>query len=160
MTSITLGSPIHFTLGISRERSAWNSIDHPNPQPPTASTFSQVEQLEICESLAYHIRKDNLDMDAPQWLGLLHLFSALQSLYVSKRLVPLIAAALSELTKGRVMEVIPTLRNLFLEELQPSGPAQESMSLFVATRQSSDHPVAVHDWAYRIETLLRTLWHC
>jgi len=110
--------------------------------------LSQVERLEICESGEYPKPKDGSYMDTSQWLGLLHLFSALQSLYVSKGLVPIIAAALRELTKGRAMEVIPTLSSLFLEGLQPSGPAQEAISSFVATRQLSGHPVAVHDWVF------------
>ena len=77
------------------------------------------------------------------------MFSALQSLYVSKGRVPLIATVLRELAKGRVMEVIPTLRNFFLEEPQASGPTQEAIRSFVVARQLSDHPVAVHDWMHR-----------
>jgi len=60
-------------------------------------------------------------MDASHWLGVFHLLTSLQSLYVSKRLVPHVAAALQELTEGRVMEVLPVLDNLFLEGFQPGS---------------------------------------
>jgi hypothetical protein len=85
-------------------------------------------------------------MDSSLWLELFHLFIAVQSLYVTKELVPPIAAALQELGEGRTMEVLPALRNLFFEGLQPAGPVQKAMQSFVASRQLSDHPVVIQNW--------------
>lgn len=61
---------------------------------------------------------------------------------MSKRLGPLVAPALEELTKEGATAVFPKLRTLFVEELQPSGSVREAIEAFVATRWLSDHPVA------------------
>jgi hypothetical protein len=45
---------------------------------------------------------------------------------VSLTLEPLITAALGELTGERMMEVLPVLQNLSLDEPEPSGPARGS----------------------------------
>jgi hypothetical protein len=85
------------------------------------------------------------------WLELFHLFAAVQSLYVSENLVPFVAAALQELTGGLAVEVLPALRILSLEGLQPSGPVQDGIGLFVAARQLSDCPVAIEGWDRRTD---------
>jgi hypothetical protein len=88
--------------------------------------------------------QDNIENT--QWLELLLPLTAVESLYVSKEFVPGITAALQELVRERTTEVLPTLQNLFLEELQGSGPVHESIGLFVAARQLLDHPIAVSLW--------------
>lgn len=75
------------------------------------------------------------------WLGLFSPFVTVQSLCVSKELVPNIACALEGLVKERATAVFPKLRSLFLEELQPSGSVRSAVEAFVATRWFSDHPV-------------------
>jgi hypothetical protein len=67
----------------------------------------------------------------------------LQSLYISKGLVPLIESALQGLVGGRTMEVLPVLRELSLEGLQPSEPVPKGIESFVAARELSGHPLAV-----------------
>jgi len=88
--------------------------------------------------------QDNIEIN--QWLELLHPFTAVKSLYVSKEFAPGIMAALQELVRERTTEVLPTLRNLFLEGLRRSGPVQKSIRLFVAARQLYGHPIAVSLW--------------
>ena len=88
--------------------------------------------------------KDNIDY--AQWLELLHSFSTVKHLYLSKEFAPCVAAALQELIGGRTIEVFPTLENIFLEELQESGPVQEGIGKFVAARQVTSHPVTVSRW--------------
>ena len=53
---------------------------------------------------------------------------------------------LKELVEGRMTEVLPALENIFLEELEPSGPVREGIEQFVATRQVLSHPVTVSRW--------------
>ena len=60
-------------------------------------------------------------------------FASVINLYLSMRVAPRIVAALQELVGARSMEVLPTLQNIFLEELQPSDPVQEGVGKFVAT---------------------------
>jgi hypothetical protein len=109
--------------------------------------LSHVEQFEIYEShWECGERPDVPDVDSSQWLELFHLFNFVQGLYVSKRFLPLVAAALQELTAERAMEVLPALRSLSLQELQPFGSVQEAIKSFVAIRQLSDNPVVIQNW--------------
>ena len=80
------------------------------------------------------------------WLELLHPFASAKNLYLSGQVAPRIVPALQELVGTRTMEVLPTLQNIFLEELQPSGPVQEGIERFVATRQAVSRPIVVSRW--------------
>jgi len=88
---------------------------------------SQVERLKLCgeawDELDSSIEEglDDEDQDDPLWLELLNPFVYVKSLYVSKRLGPLVAFSLKKLTGERVTEVLPRLENLFLEGLGSSG---------------------------------------
>ena len=88
--------------------------------------------------------QDNIENN--QWLALLHPFTAVKNLYVSKEFVPGITAALQELIRERVTDVLPNLQNLFLEGLRRSGPVQRSIGLFAFARQLLGHPIAVSLW--------------
>jgi len=83
------------------------------------------------------------DLGPAQLLELFRQFSAVQSLYVSVNMNPLVVAALNESTGDRAEEVLPALRELFLERLEPSGLLWEAIQLFVTARQHSDHPMAI-----------------
>ncbi|KAN0126443.1 hypothetical protein V8E52_000083 [Russula decolorans] len=80
------------------------------------------------------------------WLELLHPFAAVKNLYLCQKFVPRIAPALQELVGARTAEVLPTLENIFLEGLRPSGPLREGIEKFVTARQLTNHPVAVSRW--------------
>jgi hypothetical protein len=80
------------------------------------------------------------------WLELLRPFTAVRNLYLSKGFAPGIAAGLRELVGGRITEVLPSLQNIFVEGLEPSGPFQENIWQFVAARQFSGHPIAISVW--------------
>ena len=80
------------------------------------------------------------------WLKLFLPFTAVKSLYLSKKIAPRIAAALQELIGDRIAEVLPSLENIFVEELEPSGLFRENIGQFVAARQLSNHPIAIFDW--------------
>src|SRR6266852_5098125 len=89
---------------------------------------------------------DNSTIESTLWLELLLQFTAVKNLYLSKEFVPDIAGALQELVGGRVMEVLPSLQNIFMEGLEPAGPLQEDIGHFVAARQLSGHPIAISVW--------------
>ncbi len=74
------------------------------------------------------------------WLELLLPFPAVKNLYLSKHFAPGIAASLQEIVGT---EVLPSLQNIFVEGLEPSGPFQESIGQFVATRELSGHPITI-----------------
>ncbi|KAF8485882.1 hypothetical protein DFH94DRAFT_808071 [Russula ochroleuca] len=81
------------------------------------------------------------------WLELLHPFTAVKNLYLSKQVAPRIVPALQELVGDRTTEVLPTLLNIFLERPQPSGPVQEGIGQFVATRQVTNNPIIISAWS-------------
>ena len=91
-------------------------------------------------------------IDYAQWLELLHSFTAVKNLYLSKELAPCVVSALQELVAGRTAEVFPNLQNIFLQELQESGPVQEGIGKFVAARQVTSYPITISrwDWGQRI----------
>ena len=86
------------------------------------------------------------------WLQLLLPFPAVKNLYISKEFAPGIAGALRELAGDRITEVLPSLQNIFVEELDPSGPFREIMRQFVAVRQPSDHRMAIYGWDRKTST--------
>lgn len=106
--------------------------------------LSHVERLDLHGKRlpSYPVWQDDTIPTGIQWMGLFCPFTAVESLYVSKKLEPLVAPALEEITRERPAAVFPKLRTLFLEELQPSGPVREAIEAFVATRWLSDRPVA------------------
>ena len=77
------------------------------------------------------------------WLRLLIPFTAVKNLYISETFAPGIAAALQELVRGRIIEVLPSLQNIFLEGPELSGPLQENIEQFVAARRLSGRPIAI-----------------
>ena len=93
----------------------------------------------LCNALREQIGTQNTP-----WLDFFHPFSAVENIHFSVSFAPRIALALREL--GGTTEVLPTLKNIFLEELQPSEPVQEAIGRFVANRQLLGRPVAVFDW--------------
>ena len=148
------------TIGIILERSRWFGLEirceRPdwqlssmtqifNEQLPLLSHVEQLEFLEFTggENLEW---KDDPDMDSSQWLELFRLFVAAQSLHVSKILVSPVARALQDLTGQMTMEVLPALRTLSLEGLEPSGPVHEAMDSFATARQLSHQPVVIQRW--------------
>jgi hypothetical protein len=80
------------------------------------------------------------------WLQLLIPFTTVKNFYLCVVIAPRIAAALQGLVGGRITEVLPSLQNIFVERLEPSGPFQENIGQFISARQLSGHPIAVSDW--------------
>ena len=88
------------------------------------------------------------------WTGeelteLLHPFTAVKNLYLSERFAQNIGPALQGLVGSKTMEVFPTLPNIFLKELQPSGLVQEGIGQFTFSRQVTGRPIAVSRWTTR-----------
>jgi len=106
-----------------------------------SSLISCVERLDVRSTHSTLAMPGNL---APaQLLEFFRQFSAVQCLYVSANMNAPVAVALNESASDRVKEVLPALRELFLEGLEPSGSLWEAIQLFVTARQHSDHPVAI-----------------
>jgi hypothetical protein len=107
--------------------------------------LSTVEDLDIERRYSELVWKNDA-IENTLWLELLHPFTTVKNLYLSKEFAPGIATALQELVGGRITEVLPSLRNIFVEGPEPSGPFQENIGRFVTTRQLSNHPFTISDW--------------
>ena len=109
--------------------------------------ISSLEHLYIHEyEIIFFQPRWEDDIENIQWLELLHPFTTVKALYLSRDITSRIAPALEELVGERVAEVLPALQSLFLEELKPSEPVQKAIDKFVATRQLSNRPIAISHW--------------
>ena len=108
-------------------------------------SLSMLEDLYVCEDpTSPPDWKD--DIENGLWLQLLRPFTAVKNLYLSKQFALCIGPALQELAEGRMTRVLPALENIFLEGLESSGPVQEGIAKFVASRQVASRPIAVSSW--------------
>ncbi|KAI0294213.1 hypothetical protein BC826DRAFT_968906 [Russula brevipes] len=102
--------------------------------------LSTVERLDI-DGVRWQSPTENTE-----WLEVLDFFVAVKDLCVSENVALHVVQALQELSVERATEVLPALRNLAIEGLEPSGPIQGAVEQFVATRHLAGHPVAVRPW--------------
>jgi hypothetical protein len=107
--------------------------------------LSTMEDLYIYGSPSSTAHWQN-NIENALWMELLHPFRSVKNLYLSEEFASRIGPALQELVGSRATEVLPTLQNIFLEGLKPSGPVQEGIRQFVATRQVTTEPIAVSLW--------------
>jgi hypothetical protein len=110
------------------------------------NTLSTIEDLYIKHEYSELVWKNDA-VDNTLWLQLLLPFTAVKDLRLSKEFAPGIAATLQELGGDRITEVLPSLRNIYVNGLEPSGPFQENIGQFVAARQLSNHSITISDWA-------------
>src|SRR6266850_766794 len=104
--SNTDGFPRRFRLQIQCERPAWQLSSMVQIFGQQLPLLSHVEQLEIFQYFQENMEwTDNPDLDSSLWLEFFHLFIAAQSLRLSEKLVPPVAAALQELTGAWTTEV-------------------------------------------------------
>ena len=104
-----------------------------------------LEDLYICGG---ERRQRNLTepSEHARLLELLQPFAAVKNLYVTKEFASHIAHALQGLVEERVMEVLPTLKNVFIQEFELSGPVHRVIKEFVVARQLAGHPITISCW--------------
>jgi hypothetical protein len=110
--------------------------------------LSTVEDLKIKHQYSELVWKDD-DIENTLWLQLLLPFTAVKNLHLEDIFAPGIVAALQELVGDRIMEVLPSLRKIFVEGLVPWRPLQENFRRLVAARGLSDHPIDISVWDYK-----------
>ncbi len=135
--------PAILKLKISCKMSEWQLSSLTQLCNWSLPSCSTVERLDIREDQGSRPRWQD-DVENAQWLELLHPFTAVKDLYLSKELVLRVALALQEPIGA--IEVLPMLQNIFLERLYPSRRrrVREAIGSFITARQSSSHPVTVH----------------
>jgi hypothetical protein len=84
-------------------------------------------------------------MDNPEWLVLLHPFTAVRTLRLSGKIRPFVISSLRGHTGEGATEVLPQLQNLCLYQRHLRDELEEqAIDQFVAARQHSNHPITVH----------------
>ena len=107
--------------------------------------LSMLEDLYISE-VPYWQSDWQDNVENTLWLELLRPFTAVKSFYLSEEFARRIVPSLQELIGVRTTEVLPAVESIFLEGLQPSGPVQEGIGLFVATRQVIGRHIEISRW--------------
>ena len=129
--------PRNFVLGIRCRQSDWqlSSLTQLCSSSFPEAFISTVEHLYIVD--LHPCWQD--DIEDSQWLEVLHPFTAVKYLFLSKEFASHIAPALQEFAG----EVLPSLQNIFLKDFRPSVPVQGAIGKFVAARQLASNPIAV-----------------
>lgn len=112
----------------------------------SSPSLSMVESLYIYRNPMRLYWEDEILIENTEWLDLLRPYTAAKDLYLSEVFGPGIVRALQGSVAGRRTVVLPTLRTVFLEGLQPLGPVPEDIGQFVVARQISGSPCTVSLW--------------
>ena len=130
-----------FSMAISCTQSDWQLSSLAQVCISSLPRLPTLERLEIREDRRWPpVWQDN--MENGQWLELLQQFTAVKDLYLSKQVALQVAPFLQEISGETTAGVLPTLQTIFLE----SQVIQKATGQFVAARQLSGHPVAIHAW--------------
>jgi hypothetical protein len=147
LTSVTSPTSVYENLevGILCKESDWQVSSLEQVFTSSLLPLPTLEDLYIHEHPHSHPHwQDNIENTL--WLELLQPFTTVKNLYLSKEFAPRVLPVLQELVGERTTKVLPTLQNILLEELEPSGPIQKAIEQFVAARQVTGHPIAVSRW--------------
>ena len=78
-------------------------------------------------------------------LEVLHTFTSVKRLYLSKEISSFIAPILQGLLEERATELLPALQRLSLEGLVPRGCVEEVIKQFVAARQLASNSMEIEE---------------
>ncbi|KAI9454365.1 hypothetical protein F5148DRAFT_429779 [Russula earlei] len=111
------------------------------------SLLPTLVQLDIVDPVAPNPQLHWTDnIETTPWLDLLGPFTAVKDLRLSDQVGRHVCQALEELAEERVTEVLPKLQNIFLRDPELFESVPKFIEKFIAARQLSGHPVAVHFW--------------
>jgi hypothetical protein len=132
-------------LAISCQKLDWQLSSLVQVCNSALPTLSTLERLSLGPTIyALDLLPGQDDIENKQCLDLLRPFINVKDLQLSEKVAPCVAPALQELTGERVKEVLPALQNIFLHDFKASRLVEEAIGQFVAARQFSGHPVAIH----------------
>ncbi len=146
-TTASVGLPSQvrtFWIDISCKEPDWQLSSVAQVCNSSLPPLSTAEHLYIQHQYLQLVWKNDA-IENTLWFEFLLPFTAVKNLYLSREFAPGIVAALEELGGG-ITEVLPSLQDIFVKELEPSGPFQENIRKFVAARQLSNHPIAISVW--------------
>jgi len=133
-------------LGILCRQSDWQLSSLAQVCGSSLPLVSSLGHLYIYNSKYLRLGWQDDDVENAQWLELLRPFTAVKNLHLCKEFAPRVAAVMEELVGESVTEVLPALRNIFVEGYQPSVPLEEGIRRFIAARHLSSEPIKVSHW--------------
>ena len=86
------------------------------------------------------------EVDNTRWIEILRPFATVKDLVLDELVVFSVTPSLQELVGEQVTEILPALQNIFLEGIRSPGPVPEGIRKFIAARELSGRPVALHHW--------------
>ena len=114
-----------------------------------------IKRFHIVGRGMHFSRRD--DVESVQWLDVLRPFTAMKDLYLTRKLSPYIVLALLGIIEEGVVQMLPSLRKLILEEQWPLGLVEDVTELFVAMLRLSTCRMAVSIHLYLASSAHRTL---
>ncbi|KAH9964137.1 hypothetical protein BC827DRAFT_1265949 [Russula dissimulans] len=107
-------------------------------------SFSTLERFDIrrWQDRPFHFLGDMEDI---RWLELLHPFTTVKNLTVSKHVVSHVEQAPEGLPAETETDMIQVLENISIEDPERSGRIQEAIGQFISMRQLSGHLVTEYD---------------
>ena len=128
-----------FAIQISCQYLDWQISHMSEVLGQSSIVTSHVDDLSIDgHDLRPGWKADDLHVAPSEWLGLLCPFIGVEKLRVSKQLAGHVALALEDITREEVVEMLPALHSLCLED-QPEA----SVEGYIGARQLSGRPVNV-----------------
>ena len=148
---VLLAVPRSLEIAISCREPDWQLSSIAQVCNSSLPCHSMVEDFRIDRRDGYsqHVWKDDA-IESILWLQLLLPFTTVKKLYLSEEFAQGIAIVLQELTGARITEVLPSLTDIFVEKLQPSGLFHQKTKKFVAARRQSGHPITISRWRHKI----------
>jgi hypothetical protein len=135
--------PVPVRITISCDYRDWHTSHMAWALGQFSATLSNVAHLKFDVCLFHP------GLDDAEWLHLLHRFSAVQTLFVSRTPAKRVALALEDITAEMAAEVLPSLHLICLV-----GQPISSIEKFIAVRRLSGRPVTVVDTEMQYEKLI------
>jgi len=133
-----------FELGISCAKSDWQLSSLAQVCSQSLPPLPALERLGIHGGPSSQPQWQD-DVEDGQWAELFLPFTTVTTLDISETFIGRVAPSLQVLApRGGTTDVFPALENIFLEGQQPPEPIYDAIRQFVAVRQLSGHPVAIH----------------
>jgi hypothetical protein len=135
---LRIGDIFHkrLSLAISCRPSDWQLSSLVQVCDSALSPLPTLERLYIDNTKRWEDDAENA-----QWLELLRPFTSIKHFLLEERTPH---GALKQLAREGIIDVFSALQNIFLEGPQLSDPVKNAIGKFVAARQLSGRPVAVH----------------
>jgi hypothetical protein len=112
----------------------------------SSSLLSSITELNILNDPFLSVHDFEFVMDDSEWLELFHPFTTVRTLRLPGEPLLNVISSVQELTRESITEVLPALQSLYIRKYFGDAEycdEQQSIWLFFAQRQHSDHPITL-----------------